>query len=65
MIVTPLIQTLFEVYADKILGRPLTVAEKKRIILYKGNGITFARNKYYREVNKIIEEAIKEIGGIV
>ena len=55
MIVTPFIQTLFEVYADKILGRPLTVEEKKRILLYKGNGIIFARNKYYREVNKIIE----------
>lgn len=65
MIVTPLIQTLFDIYADKILGRPLTVKEKKRILLYKGNGIVFARNKYYREVNKIIEEAIKEIGGIV
>lgn len=63
LILTQLTQTLLEVYAKKHLGRELTTDEKKRLIMYHGNKITYTRNKYYRELNKVIEDAVKQIGG--
>ena len=63
IIVTPLVQELFKLYAEKHLGRELTKEEMKRILTFKGHRLQFFRNRYYRDMNKLIEEAIKEIGG--
>lgn len=64
MIVTPLVEEILKMYGIRILGRELTVDEKRSILNSKGHRIEFARNLYYRKVNEIIEEEVKKIGGV-
>lgn len=64
MIVTPLTEELFKLYGKKILGRELTKEEKKKFLTFNNHKLTYARNKYYREINVVIEEGIKQIGGM-
>lgn len=65
MIVSELAQQLIELYSEKYLGRKLTLDELRILMLYNKNKMDYARNKYYREMNEIIENAVKQIGGIL
>lgn len=63
MIVTRHVQNLIEMYSKRILNRKLTENELRRVVLYNKDRLDFLRNKYYRDINEVIERAIKEIGG--
>jgi len=63
MIVTRHVQNLIEMYSKRILNRKLTENELRRVVLYNKDRLDFLRNKYYRDINEVIEKAIKEIGG--
>lgn len=63
MIISELAQQLIELYSERHLGRKLTTEELRILMLYNKSKMDYARNKYYREMNEIIENAIKKLGG--